>query len=38
MMTIFEFIGQLSFQNDVFKLQETFSEQSKETWKLPDTP
>jgi hypothetical protein len=25
-MTIFEFIGQFFFQNDVFKLQEVFSE------------
>jgi hypothetical protein len=25
-MTIFEFVGQFFFQNDVFKLQEDFSE------------
>jgi hypothetical protein len=25
-MTVFEFIGQICFQNDVFKLQEVFSE------------
>jgi hypothetical protein len=25
-MTVFEFIGQYFFQNDVFKLQEVFSE------------
>jgi hypothetical protein len=25
-MTVFEFIGQFFFQNDVFKLQEDFSE------------
>jgi hypothetical protein len=36
-MTIFEFVGQIFFQNDVFKLQEDFSEHGirEWIWKFP---
>jgi hypothetical protein len=41
-MTVFEFIQQFFFQNDIYQLQEVFSEHGirvflvKETWKLTD--
>jgi hypothetical protein len=35
-MTVFEFIGQFFFQNDVFKLQEVFSEHEIRLSQEPD--